>query len=172
MPANPNQDVAVVGSPSTNTELTVDLLQEATEERLVGALTAFGATQNGQPIISVGQIVGIELKNRWHEDSVFRNLVKRTGEIPPIMVFNRKSWEWFQAQEPESPGSTKHYSTSSFKHIFLRFSTSAKHMPMIFSIPCGLNISEALTKDRVVRVKLITLVSLARLARASLGWRK
>ncbi|HHT9134001.1 MAG TPA: ATP-binding protein [Candidatus Avalokitesvara rifleensis] len=78
------QDVAVVGSPSTNTELTVDLLQEATEERLVGALTAFGAIQNGQPITSVGQIVGIELKNRWHEDSVFRNLVKRTGEIPPI----------------------------------------------------------------------------------------
>jgi len=84
MPDNRNQDVAVVGSPSTNTELTLDLLQEATEERLVGALTAFHATQNGQPIISVGQIVGIELRNRWHEDSVFRNLIKRTGEIPPI----------------------------------------------------------------------------------------
>lgn len=84
MTNNRNQDVAVVGSPSTNTELTLDLLQEATEERIVGALTAFEATQNGQPIISVGQIVGIELKNRWHEDSVFRNLVKRTGEIPPI----------------------------------------------------------------------------------------
>jgi len=81
---NRTQDVAVVGSPSTNTELTVDLLQEATEERLVGALTAFQAVQNGQNIISVGQIVEIELKNRWHEDSVFRNLVKRTGEIPPI----------------------------------------------------------------------------------------
>lgn len=79
-----SQDIAVVGSPSTNTELTVDLLQEATEERLVGALTAFQAIQNGMPITSVGQIVGIELKNRWHEDSVFRNLVKRTGEIPPI----------------------------------------------------------------------------------------
>ncbi len=84
MASNRNQDVAVVGSPSTNTELTLDLLQEATEERLVGALTAFRATQNGQTIVSVGQIVGIELKNRWHEDSVFRNLVKRTGEIPPI----------------------------------------------------------------------------------------
>lgn len=77
-------DVAVVGSPSTNTELTVDLLQEATEERLVGALVGLQATQSGTPITSVGQIVGIELKNRWHEDSVFRNLVKRTGEIPPI----------------------------------------------------------------------------------------
>ena len=81
---NRNQDVAVVGSPSTNTELTLDLLQEATEDLLVGALTAFQSVQNGSPIVSVGQIVGIELKNRWHEDSVFRNLIKRTGEIPPI----------------------------------------------------------------------------------------
>jgi hypothetical protein len=81
---NRNQDVAVVGSPSSNTELTVDLLQEATEERLVGALTSFQAMQDGHRIVSVGQIVGIELKNRWHEDSVFRNLVKRTGDIPPI----------------------------------------------------------------------------------------
>jgi DNA helicase HerA-like ATPase len=79
-----NQDVAVIGSPSSNTELTLDLLLEATEERMVGALTAFRANQNGTPIISVGQVVGIELRNRWHEDSVFRNLVKRTGEIPPI----------------------------------------------------------------------------------------
>jgi len=81
---NRNQDIAVVGSPSTNTELTIDLLQEATEERIVGALTAFESTQSGYSIISVGQIVGIELKNRWHEDSVFRNLIKRTREIPPI----------------------------------------------------------------------------------------
>jgi len=54
MPNNRNKDVAVVGSPSTNTELTLDLLQEATEERLVGALSAFQATQNGQAIVSVG----------------------------------------------------------------------------------------------------------------------
>lgn len=84
MPDNRTQDVAVVGSPSSNTELTVDLLLDAIEERLVGALTAFEAVQNGRRITSVGQIVGIELRNRWHEDSVFRNLVKRTGEIPPI----------------------------------------------------------------------------------------
>lgn len=79
-----NQDIGVVGSPSSNTELTVDLLLEATEERIVGALVALDATQNGAPIKSVGQIVGVELRNRWHEDSVFRNLIKRTGDIPPI----------------------------------------------------------------------------------------
>lgn len=79
-----NADIAVVGSPSTNTHLTVDLLQEAIEDRLVGALVSFEASQSGARITTVGQIVAIELKNRWHEDSVFRNLVKRTGEIPPI----------------------------------------------------------------------------------------
>lgn len=84
MPNGRLEDIAVVGSPSTNTELTVDLLQEAIAERLVGALVSFNATQDGHSITSVGQIVGIELRNRWHEDSVFRNLVKRTGEIPPI----------------------------------------------------------------------------------------
>lgn len=84
MPNGRNQDIAVVGSPSTSVELTLDILQEATEERLLGALVAFNATQSGVPITSVGQVVSIKLQNRWHEDSVFRNLVKRTGEIPPI----------------------------------------------------------------------------------------
>lgn len=80
-----NEDeIGVVGSPSTNTELTVDLLLEATEERLVGALVGFHAQQDGQKVSSIGQIVGLELRNKWHEDSVFRNLIKRTGEIPPI----------------------------------------------------------------------------------------
>lgn len=84
MPNGRNQDIAVVGSPSTSVELTLDILQEATEERVLGALVAFNATQSGVPITSVGQVVSIKLQNRWHEDSVFRNLVKRTGEIPPI----------------------------------------------------------------------------------------
>ena len=79
-----DQDVGVVGSPSTTTELTMDILQEASEERLLGALVGFDATQNGSPITSVGQVVGLELRNRWHEDATFRNLIKRTGEIPPI----------------------------------------------------------------------------------------
>lgn len=81
---NMKDDIGVVGSPSTTTEFTIDLLQEAGEERLVGALVAFDATQSGFPIKSVGQIIGIELRNRWHEDATFRNLIKRTGEIPPI----------------------------------------------------------------------------------------
>jgi hypothetical protein len=79
-----DEDVAVVGSPSSNTELTLDVLLEATSERLVGALLVLDSAQNGRALTIIGQTTTIELKNKWHEDSVFRNLLKRTGEIPPI----------------------------------------------------------------------------------------
>ena len=51
---------------------------------MVGALVAFDAVQSRDQITSVGQIISIELRNRWHEDATFRNLIKREGEIPPI----------------------------------------------------------------------------------------
>lgn len=79
-----DQDVAVVGSPSSNTVLTLDVLLEATAERLVGSLLALDSAQDGVALNVIGQVTSIGLSNRWHEDSVFRNLLKRTGEIPPI----------------------------------------------------------------------------------------
>ena len=59
-----NHNVAVVGSPSTTTEFTVDLLQEAFAERMVGALVAFDAVQSRDQITSVGQIISIELRKQ------------------------------------------------------------------------------------------------------------
>ena len=50
----------------------------------MGSLVAFETQQGGNDVICVGQITRVELRNRWHEDSVFRNLIKRSGEIPPI----------------------------------------------------------------------------------------
>src|SRR2546425_2491002 len=74
MPNERNWDIAVVGSPSTNTELTIDLLQEAVEERLVGALVAFKTTQGGAPLVSVGQVVGIELRRSEEHTSELQSL--------------------------------------------------------------------------------------------------
>jgi uncharacterized protein DUF87 len=79
-----DEDVAVVGSPSTNAVLTLDVLLEATAERLVGALLALETAQDGRAMTIIGQTTTISLSNKWHEDSVFRNLLKRTGDIPPI----------------------------------------------------------------------------------------
>ena len=65
MPNGRNQDIAVVGSPSSNTELTVDLLQEATEERLVGALVAFEATQESANVVHHHRNDPSKQASRW-----------------------------------------------------------------------------------------------------------
>jgi DNA helicase HerA-like ATPase len=77
-------DVAVVGSPSSNAVLTLDVLLDASSERLVGALLALETRQDGRALSVVGQVTSLALSNKWHEDSVFRNLIKRTGDIPPV----------------------------------------------------------------------------------------
>ena len=171
MPFGTNQDIGVVGSPSTNTELTVDLLMEATEERIVGALVALDASQNGVPIKSVGQIVGVELRNRWHEDSVFRNLIKRTGDIPPItnrqdtriadLVVGATFKEDAQGYEPDVLGMVPSTGTriSRVDQPLLdnllsctakRFFTWAGLTPTTCYIPCG---SSTLVVAPAVRVK-------------------
>lgn len=62
MDSHGNPAIGLIGVSSKSPSF--DLLLEATEERMVGALTAIRASQNSTSIISVGQVVGIELRNR------------------------------------------------------------------------------------------------------------
>ncbi len=93
MPENraPAIPVAVVGSPSTNTELTLDILDESIVAKLVGALVGFtwrqtGPTERGEaPQTAVlGQITSLEMRNRWHEDQTFKNIIKSNRKLPAI----------------------------------------------------------------------------------------
>ena len=81
--------VAVVGSPSTNTELTLDILDESIVAKLVGALVGFtwrqtGPAERGEaPQTAVlGQITSLEMRNRWHEDQTFKNIIKSNRKLP------------------------------------------------------------------------------------------
>lgn len=83
--------VAVVGSPSTNTELTLDILDSSTNARLVGALVGFTWSQSeppqseDSPLAAVlGQITSVEMRNRWHEDQTFKNIIKSNNVLPSI----------------------------------------------------------------------------------------
>ena len=83
--------VAVVGSPSTNTELTLDILDESIAAKLVGALVGFTWRQTGPaetgdaPQTAVlGQITSLEMRNRWHEDQTFKNIIKSNKKLPSI----------------------------------------------------------------------------------------
>ena len=83
--------VAVVSSPSTNTELTLDVVKENERSDLVGALVGF---RLDSPTLSeegrilerrvLGQITSIQLRNRWHEDQAFKNIIKSRQKLPAI----------------------------------------------------------------------------------------
>ena len=83
--------VAVVGSPSTNTELTLDILDSSIDAKLVGALVGFTWRQTDPvpgddvPQTAVlGQITSLEMRNRWHEDQTFKNIIKSNQKLPSI----------------------------------------------------------------------------------------
>jgi len=74
--------IAAVGSPSSTSELTLDVLDAASDRRLVGSLVQFDLTQEGRQVRVTGQITGVEMRNRWHENDVMRNIIKTDGSIP------------------------------------------------------------------------------------------
>ena len=84
--------VARVSSPSTNTEIALDISESAENRRLVGALVGLTWKQSisndgGSGNITtavLGQITSIGMRNRWHEDQTFKNIVKTHGELPNI----------------------------------------------------------------------------------------
>ena len=83
--------VAVVGSPSTTTELTLDILESHISAKLIGALVGFTWRQatpqrsEHPPLTAVlGQITSLEMRNRWHEDQTFKNIIKSNQALPAI----------------------------------------------------------------------------------------
>ncbi|MFK0194232.1 ATP-binding protein [Kitasatospora sp. NPDC090308] len=79
------QIIGTVGSPSTTSEVTVDILEDATATMLLGDLVAL--THQLEPqrhLLAVGTVAEIETRNRWHEDLNMRGVVKMHGRLPHL----------------------------------------------------------------------------------------
>ena len=83
--------VAVVSSPSTNVELTLDVVGNHSASNLIGALVGFRWDQSDPlndsqttPTRVLGQITSIEMRNRWHKDQAFKNIIKSNKKLPAI----------------------------------------------------------------------------------------
>ena len=83
--------VAVVSSPSTNVELTLDIVDNHHASNLIGALVGFRWDQSNPsdssqtiPTRVLGQITSIQMRNRWHEDQTFKNIIKSNIKLPAI----------------------------------------------------------------------------------------
>jgi hypothetical protein len=76
--------LGVVGSPSSTTELAVDVLGAAVNRKLIGELALFRFLQDAAPNFALGQVTEVKLRNVWHEDPTMRSLIRQRGRVDAV----------------------------------------------------------------------------------------
>ncbi len=81
---NNAERIGVIGSPSSTSELSLDILGSAVHKKLIGELALFRLNQDNNPHYALGQITEVTLKNVWHEDPTMRSLIRQRGRIDAV----------------------------------------------------------------------------------------
>lgn len=77
--------VGVVGSPSSTSEITMDVVESASGCALLGDLVATAhPLDGGRHLIALGTVGEIETRNRWHEDPNMRGVLRVHGSLPHL----------------------------------------------------------------------------------------
>ncbi len=76
--------ISVVGSPSTTTQLALDIMGAAVGRKLVGELAILPFSQDSAAHYALGQITEVKLRNIWHEDPTMRSLIRQRGKVDAI----------------------------------------------------------------------------------------
>jgi hypothetical protein len=79
-----SERIGTIGSPSSTSELSLDILGTAVGKKLVGELAFFKFTQDGKPHYALGQITEVQLRNIWLEDPTMRSLARQRGQVNPV----------------------------------------------------------------------------------------
>ncbi|MCM8827513.1 MAG: ATPase, partial [Candidatus Omnitrophica bacterium] len=76
--------IGTIGSPSSTSELSLDIRETAVKKKLVGELAFFSFIQDDKPHYALGQITEVQLKNIWLEDPTMRSLARQRGQVNPV----------------------------------------------------------------------------------------
>lgn len=76
--------IGVIGSPSSTSEIALDILAGAVTRKLVGELALFRYLQDAQSHYALGQITEVTLRNVWHEDPTMRSLIRQRGRVDAV----------------------------------------------------------------------------------------
>jgi len=79
-----SERIGVVGSPSSTSEMALDILAGAVSRKLVGELALFRYHQDGLSHYALGQITDVKLRNVWHEDPTMRSLIRQSGRVDTV----------------------------------------------------------------------------------------
>ncbi len=78
------ETLGVIGSPSSTSELAMDIMGTAVHRKLVGELALFPFRQDEREHYALGQITEVRLRNVWHEDPTVRSLVRQRGAVDAV----------------------------------------------------------------------------------------
>ena len=78
------EPIGTIGSPSSTSEISLNILQSAVTKKLIGELVIFRYIQESQSHYSLGQITEIELKNVLLEDPTIKSVARQRGLVNPI----------------------------------------------------------------------------------------
>ncbi len=89
MPSDPENNVAITGSPNSVTEISFDVRSTHLRTPLLGTLLSMNVpVQNNdghsEELLVLGQVATVEMKNRWHEDPALKNYIKLHGRLPHL----------------------------------------------------------------------------------------
>lgn len=77
--------VGIIGSPSSTAELTIDIVDGANEQSLLGDMVYTShAAGAGEHMVALGTVTEIETRNRWHEDPNMRGVLRVHGTLPHL----------------------------------------------------------------------------------------
>lgn len=76
--------IGVIGSPSSTSELALDILANAVTRKLVGELALFRYLQDSTTHYAMGQVTEVAMRNIWHEDPTMRSLVRHHGRVDAV----------------------------------------------------------------------------------------
>ena len=79
-----SERIGVIGSPSSTSELAIDILETAVVKNLVGKFCVFRYTQDDKDNYALGQITEVSLRNLMSEDPTIRGLIRQKGKVDPV----------------------------------------------------------------------------------------
>ena len=79
-----SERIGIISSPSSSSELAIDILGSAAGKKLIGELAYFYFSQDNKPHYAIGQITGVNLSNFMLEDATIKNLIRDKGIIDSI----------------------------------------------------------------------------------------
>ena len=78
------ETLGVVGSPSSTSKVSIDVMSQAVKNKLIGELSYFTFEQNGDTHYAIGQITKVDLSNPVLEDASVRTIVRERGIIDSV----------------------------------------------------------------------------------------